>query len=90
MVQGGYDMDLAKEPLAPQDGRNLGTQHLHGHLARVLQVLGEKYCCHSTGTEFANGLVPAANRPVEAFHLFLLEHAQRRLPHPMIARSSRR
>ncbi len=35
------DLDLAYKPFGAERGGEFGPQHLHGHLALVLQVLGE-------------------------------------------------
>lgn len=41
MVQPRGDPDLAQEPLRPEVRRELGAEHLHGHVPAVLGVLGE-------------------------------------------------
>src|SRR5207249_1664475 len=41
MMQAGGDLDLTEEALGTQGGRQLETEYFHGHLAVVLQILGE-------------------------------------------------
>ncbi len=53
MLQVGGDLDLGQEPVAPDDGRELRMQDLDGHLAAVLQVLGEIDRGHAALTELA-------------------------------------
>jgi hypothetical protein len=47
------DLDFAKEPLAPDDGRQLGLEQLDGDAPVVLQVFGEKDDRHSATAKLA-------------------------------------
>ncbi len=48
----GCDLDLEQEPLAAEHRRQLRAQHLHRHLALVLQILGEVDRGHAARAEF--------------------------------------
>ena len=66
VVQPRGDLDLAEEALGTERGRQLRAQHLHGHLAVVLGVLGEIHGRHAAGAELAGDPVPAGQRGGEA------------------------
>ena len=51
MLERGRDPDLAEEPITPQDGRQLGLEHLDGDSPAVLQVFGEKHDGHPAVAE---------------------------------------
>ncbi len=69
MLEIGRGSDLLDESLGPEDGRQLGPQHLHRHLPMVLQVLGEVDRRHPTATEFALDLVAVGEGGFEAVEL---------------------
>ena len=58
MVQGGGGPDLPEEPVGPDGQGQLRTQDLEGHLAPVLEVLGEVDRGHPAGPELPLDLVP--------------------------------
>ena len=62
VLEGGGDLDLAEEPVAAEDGRQLGLEHLDGDAAVVLQVLGEKDDRHPALAELALDAVAVAER----------------------------
>ena len=66
MLQPGGDLDLAEEPLGPERGGELGAEHLHGHLAVVLQVLGEEDRGHAPAPELALDGVAVGQSGLEA------------------------
>ena len=45
--------DFSHESLAAQLGRDVGPQHLQGHIAVVLQIVREVDCRHSALAQFA-------------------------------------
>ncbi len=51
MLQLGGDPDLAKEPLGPDRGGDLGIEHLDGDLALVAAIPGEKDIGHAAATD---------------------------------------
>ena len=55
MLQLGRDPDLAQEPFGAEHRGEFGMQHLHGHLAIVLDVVRQKNRGHPT----------AANLPLD-------------------------
>ncbi len=63
------DLDLAEEPLAAQDGGQLGLQQLDGDVAVVLQVLREEDRRHPAFAKLPFDPVPVSQRRRE-----LLEH----------------
>ena len=66
MMQPGGDVDLEQKPLRPHRRRQLGTQHLHRHVAMVLQVLGEVDRGHAAGAALALEAIAAPQRPRHA------------------------
>ena len=56
------DLDLAEEPLAAEDGRQLGLEQLDGDPPAVLQVLGEKDDRHPAVAELPLDPVSIAER----------------------------
>jgi hypothetical protein len=60
MAELGGDLDLAQEALGAHLERQLGPQHLDGHLAAVLPVRREVDDRHTPGTEFLLDLVAVA------------------------------
>ena len=65
------DLDLAEEPLAAEDGRQLGLEQLDGDAPVVLQVLGEKDDRHPTAAKLSLDPVSIAERRrelLEEFH----------------------
>ena len=56
------DFDLAEEPLAAEDGRQLGFEQLDGDGSAVLQVLGEKDDRHPTVAKLPLDPVSIAER----------------------------
>ena len=53
MLQPGGDLDLLHEPIGAEGGGEVGAQHLDGHLAVMLEILGEIDGGHAAGPEFA-------------------------------------
>jgi hypothetical protein len=53
MVQAGGDTDLPQEAIGAEQGGDVRSQHLQGHLAFELQVLGEPDRGHAARTELA-------------------------------------
>jgi hypothetical protein len=47
------DLDLAREPLGPQGGRQLGAEHLERHLALVLHVVRQVHRRHPARSKLA-------------------------------------
>ncbi len=60
------DLDLAHEPLGAESGGELGAEHLDGHLAMVLEILGEIHRRHAAGAEFALNRVSVGERCCKA------------------------
>ena len=52
MSQPSRDLDLADKPLGAERRGEFGPQHLHGHFAFVLEVLGKVDRGHAARTEF--------------------------------------
>jgi hypothetical protein len=53
MAQVGGSGDLTQEAIPAQGGGELGTEHLDGHRAPVLQILGEVDDRHPSRAELA-------------------------------------
>ena len=66
MMQAGGDLDLTEEALGTQGGRQLGTEYFHGHLAVVLQILGEINQSHPPHAQLALEPIPVGERRGEA------------------------
>jgi hypothetical protein len=56
--QVGGDPDLLEEPLGAQNGGQLGSQHLDGHLAGMPAVLGQVDRGHASATQLPLDAVP--------------------------------
>jgi hypothetical protein len=52
MLEAGCQLDLAQKALGAEDGAEFRAEHLDGHLAPVLEVLGEIDRGHAAGAEF--------------------------------------
>ena len=66
MLEIGGDLDLVEEPLAADDGRQLGPQHFHRDLAIVLDVVREVHRCHAAGAHFPLDAVAVGEGGLEA------------------------
>ena len=62
MLERRRNFDLAEEPLAAEDGRQVGLEQLDGDTSPVLQVLGEKDDRHPTVAELPLDAVAIAQR----------------------------
>ncbi len=69
MIEPGDDLDLAIEPLWSERRGELGSEHLDGHLAAVLQIIGEVDRRHSPATQLALDGVTAGEGDAEAGQL---------------------
>ena len=67
VLQVGRGRNLGDEPLGADDGGQLGAQHLDGHLALVLEVLGQVHRGHAAGPELALDAVAVGKGRGEAF-----------------------
>ena len=66
MLEVGRYLDLFEEPLGTQDGRKLGTEHLHRHLPVVLQVLGQPDGGHAPGAQLTLQSITVLQRVLQA------------------------
>ena len=55
------DLDLAREPLASDDLRNLRVQRLERDLPTVLRVIREIHGRHSSAADLPHDTIPAAD-----------------------------
>ena len=69
MLQLGGGADLAQEPRRAQGGAELGLVHLDGHVAVVLEIVGEVHGGHAACAELADDGVPVAQGDGEALRL---------------------
>ena len=53
MGEPGDSLDLAQEALGADGCGDLGVEHLDGHLAVVLEVVGEEHGGHAAATDLA-------------------------------------
>ena len=67
VIELGGDLDLAKEPLGSECGREFGAQNLHGHLPVVLHVLGQIDRRHTAGTDFVLDGVAVGESSFQSF-----------------------
>ena len=64
VLQPGGHPDLTQEALDAEHGGELGTQHLQGDVAIVLEIACQIYRCHATGTDFTlDSVVLGEGRP---------------------------
>ena len=71
VLKGRGDVDLAEEPIAANDGRQLRLEQLDGDRPVVLEVLGEKDDRHPAAAELALHVVSLTERCrelIEEFH----------------------
>jgi hypothetical protein len=66
MLEVRRDVDLVEEPLGPDRGAQLRSQHLHGDGAVVGEIFGEVDRRHPAPTELALDAVPAGESGAEA------------------------
>jgi hypothetical protein len=59
MAEAGGSLDLAEESVGTQRCGQLGPEHLDGHLAAMLQVVGQVDGGHATSAELALDRVSA-------------------------------
>ena len=52
VLLGGY-LDLTEEPFRAESGGKVGPEHLDGHLAMMLEILGQVDGCHAAATDLA-------------------------------------
>ena len=62
MLQRRGDLDLAEEPFAAEEGRQLRPEHLDGNASMVLHVLGENDDGHPAVAQFPLDPVSIADR----------------------------
>ncbi len=67
MVEAGGDLDLAQESSCADFGADIGSKHLHGNRALVLQVVGQEDFRHSSLAQFPLDLVARRQRLAQAF-----------------------
>ena len=79
MIQPGGDLDLSQKPLGPEHRCQLGPEHLDGHGAVVLQVVGEIDRRHAAAAELVREGVAAGERGVETLER-LTRHSACRAP----------
>ena len=81
VLQVGGGLDLGEEPLGADDGGELRAQHLDGHLAIVLDIVGEVDGGHAARAEFPLDAVAVGKggaEPVEGAHRAVPCSAKRR------------
>ena len=57
------DLDLAREPLAADETRDVRVQRLHGHLTSVLRVIGEIDGRHAPTPDLTHDTISVAEQP---------------------------
>ncbi len=67
MLQARSDLDHVQEPFAAHRCREVGIEHLDGHGAVVLQVLGEPHGCHAAAADLALDSVTSSEVALEVF-----------------------
>jgi hypothetical protein len=67
MLQVRRHLDLRQEPLGTDHGGQLRSKHLEGHLAVVLDVMGEIHGGHPAGPELVLDHVAIDDRNLESF-----------------------
>ena len=82
VVQLGGDLDFSQEPVRPDGGRQLGSEHLDGHLPAVLEIVGEVDRGHPPAAELPLDGVAPGEGGVEALQLIGLHG---RLQTPKVA-----
>jgi hypothetical protein len=68
VLQPGGGLDLGQEPLRAQRRRQLGVEHLDGHLAVVPEIVRQVDRGHAAGAELALDAVAVGERGGEALH----------------------
>jgi hypothetical protein len=66
MIEPGDDLDLAIEPLRPEHGAELRSEHLDRHLAAMLQIVGQVDRRHAAVADLALDGVAAGEGGAEA------------------------
>ena len=66
MVEVCRDLNFTQKPFGAERGSEFGTQHLHGHLALVLQILGEIDRRHAPSADFALDSIAVCDGGLEA------------------------